>query len=31
MNFKFYRDALAGIGVGPGDVGYFSQLQDWRF
>lgn len=31
MNFKFYRDALADAGVGPGDVGYFSQLQDWRF
>ena len=31
MNFKFYRDALADVGVGPGDVGYFSKLQDWRF
>ncbi|MGI9522651.1 MAG: DUF1214 domain-containing protein [Hyphomicrobiaceae bacterium] len=31
MNFKFYRDALARAGVGPGDVGYFSKLQDWRF
>ena len=31
MNFKFYRDALAESGVGPGDVGYFSKLQDWRF
>jgi len=31
MNFKFYRDALADAGVGPGDVGYFSKLQDWRF
>ena len=31
MNFKFYRDALAEVGVGPNDVGYFSQLQDWRF
>ncbi len=31
MNFKFYRDALADAGVGPNDVGYFSQLQDWRF
>lgn len=29
MNFKFYRDALAEVGVGPNDVGYFSQLQDW--
>ena len=31
MNFKFYRDALADAGVGPGDVGYFAKLQDWRF
>jgi len=31
MNFKFYRDALAGVGVGPNDVGYYSKLQDWRF
>jgi hypothetical protein len=31
MNFKFYRDALADAGVGPSDIGYFSQLQDWRF
>ena len=31
MNFKFYRDALADVGVGPSDVGYFSKLQDWRF
>jgi hypothetical protein len=31
MNFKFYRDALADAGVGPNDVGYNSQLQDWRF
>ena len=31
MNFKFYRDALADVGVGPNDVGYFSKLQDWRF
>jgi hypothetical protein len=31
MNFKFYRDALADAGVGPNDVGYFSELQDWRF
>ena len=31
MNFKFYRDALADAGVGPGDVGYFSKLQDWKF
>ena len=29
-NFKFYRDALADAGVGPGDVGYYSKLQDWR-
>jgi hypothetical protein len=31
MNFKFYRDALADAGVGPNDIGYFSELQDWRF
>ena len=31
MNFKFYRDALAEAGVGPNDVGYNSQVQDWRF
>lgn len=31
MNFKFYRDALANAGVAPGDVGYFSKLQDWKF
>ncbi len=31
MNFKFYRDALADVGVGPNDLGYFSKLQDWRF
>ncbi len=29
-NFKGYRDALAGAGVGPGDVGYYSKLQDWK-
>ncbi len=29
-NFKGYRDALANAGVGPGDVGYYSELQDWR-
>ena len=23
MNFKFYRDALADVGAGPNDVGYF--------
>lgn len=31
MNFKFYRDALSNAGVGPNDIGYFAQLQDWRF
>lgn len=31
MNFKFYRDALIGAGVGSNDVGYFSKVQDWRF
>ncbi len=30
-NFKFYRDALTDAGVGPGDVGYYSKLQDWKF
>ncbi len=30
MTFKFYRDALADAGVDPGDVGYYSKLQDWR-
>ena len=29
-NFKGYRDALADVGVGPGDVGYYSTLQDWK-
>ena len=28
MSVKFYRDALADAGVGPGDVGYYSKLQD---
>jgi len=31
MNFKFYRDALAGAGVGPNDIGYYSKLQNWKF
>ena len=31
MNFKFYRDALIDAGVGPNDIGYFSELQDWKF
>jgi hypothetical protein len=31
MNFKFYRDALIDAGVGPNDIGYFSEVQDWRF
>ncbi len=31
MNFKFYRDALADAGVGPNDIGYFSNLQNWKF
>ena len=30
MNFKGYRDALADAGVGPGDVGYYSKIQDWK-
>ena len=31
MNFKKFRDALADAGVGPNDIGYFSQVQDWKF
>ena len=31
MNFKGYRDALVNAGVGRNDVGYFSEIQDWRF
>jgi hypothetical protein len=31
MNFKFYRDALIDVGVGPNNVGYFSKVQDWKF
>ena len=31
MNYKFYRDALIDAGVGPYAIGYYSQLQDWRF
>ena len=31
MNYKFYRDALINAGVGPNDIGYFSEVQDWRF
>jgi hypothetical protein len=31
VNFKFYRDALAGAGVGPGNIGYFSKIQNWKF
>jgi hypothetical protein len=31
MNFKSYRDALIAAGVGPNDIGYFSEIQDWRF
>ena len=31
MNYKFYRDALIGAGVGPNDVGYYSKVQDWKF
>ena len=31
MNYKFYRDALIGAGVGANDVGYYSKLQDWKF
>lgn len=31
MNFKGFRDALIDAGVGRNDVGYYSQMQDWRF
>lgn len=31
MNFKFYRDALANVGVGRNDIGYYSKLQNWKF
>ena len=31
MNFKKFRDALAEVGVGPNDIGYFSEVQDWKF
>jgi hypothetical protein len=31
MNFKKFRDALAEVGVGPNDIGYFSKVQDWKF
>ena len=31
MNFKFFRDGLADVGVGPGDIGYYSKLQDWKY
>jgi hypothetical protein len=31
MNFKKFRDALADAGVGPNDIGYFSEVQDWKF
>ncbi len=31
MNFKFFRDGLADVGVGPNDIGYYSKLQDWKY
>ncbi len=31
MNYKGYRDALIEAGVGPNDIGYYSQIQDWKF
>jgi hypothetical protein len=31
LNFKIYRDALAGAGVGRIDVGCYSRVRDWRF
>jgi hypothetical protein len=31
LNFKAFRDAHAAAGVGPNDVAYFSQIQNWKF
>jgi len=31
LNFKGFRDAHAAAGVGPGDVTYHSQIQNWKF
>ncbi len=30
MNYKGYRDGLTDLGVGPSDIGYYSQVQDWK-
>ena len=31
LNFKGFRDGHAAAGVGPNDVAYFSQIQNWKF
>jgi hypothetical protein len=31
MNFKFFRDGVIEAGVGRNDVGYFSNLPNWKF
>ena len=31
LNFKGFRDAHAAAGVGPNDVAYYSQIQNWKF
>lgn len=31
LNFKGFRDAHAAAGVGPNDVTYHSQIQNWKF
>ena len=31
LNFKGFRDAHAAVGVGPNDVTYHSQIQNWKF
>ena len=31
LNFKGFRDGHAAAGVGPNDVAYYSQIQNWKF
>ena len=31
LNFMGFRDAHAAAGVGPNDIAYFSQIQNWKF
>src|SRR6056300_717238 len=31
LNFKGFRDGHTAAGVGPNDVAYFSQIQNWKF